>query len=291
MRSTRWVGLGTLSVLFGLSGVVGGCGGGNASAPPATTATSAQPEDDEPAADLAEHHRHHHHGGVTMFIAMSLDTLGASPEQKDKIEKIQADLFTKMEPAHAAETALVTALADGIAAGQIDQAKVDAALAQIESTSGAVHDASTDALNQLHDALTPEQRATLVDKVEAHWAVWKRVNAEKEENGQDANKDGVVSPSEMGHLERLGKELSLTPDQTDKVKAAFGTRVQGGTFKADKFDAKSLQKAHGANAHVAGWGARRMAHFYIALTPVLTPEQRTKLSAKLREHAAAAKTT
>jgi Spy/CpxP family protein refolding chaperone len=294
-----------LSVLFGVTAVLGGCGGGAATAPPPTTATSAQPEDDEPAADLTEHHRHHHHGGVTMFIAMSLDTLGATPEQTAVIEKIQADLFAKMEPAHAAETVLVTTLADGIAAGAIDQAKVDAALTQVASTSAAVHDASTDALNQLHTALTPEQRTTLVDKVEAHWAVWKRVNAEQETAGQDSNHDGQISPSEMGHLEKLGKELSLTPDQTEKAKAAFGTRMQTGgvkfdpaqveahiaefgtAFKAEKFDAKTLQHAGGANSHVAGWGARRMAHFYGAVSPVLTPEQRTKLSAKLRERTTA----
>jgi Spy/CpxP family protein refolding chaperone len=303
MRSTRSIGLGMLSVLFGVGAVLGGCGGGAASTPPATTATSAQPEDDEPAADLTEHHRHHHHGGVTMFIAMSLDTLGVSPEQTAAIEKIQADLFAKMEPAHAAEQGLVTTLADGVAAGAIDQAKLDAALAQVSAASASVHEASADALNQLHTALTPEQRATLVDKVEAHWAVWKRVNAEQESVGQDSNHDGVVSPSEMGHLEKLGKELGLTPDQTEKAKAAFGTRMQTGgvkfdpaqveahiqefgtAFKAEKFDAHTLQRAGGANSHVAGWGARRMAHFYAALTPVLTPEQRTKLSAKLRERA------
>ena len=305
MRSTRSIGLGMLSVLFGVTAVLGGCGGGAATAPPPTTATSAQPEDDEPAADLTEHHRHHHHGGVTMFIAMSLDTLGATPEQTAVIEKIQADLFAKMEPAHAAETVRVTTLADGIAAGAIDQAKVDAALAQVAASSGAVHEASADALNQLHNALTPEQRSTLVDKVEAHWAVWKRVNAEQETAGQDSNHDGQISPSEMGHLEKLGKELSLTADQTDKAKAAFSTRMQTGgvkfdpaqveahiqefgtAFKADKFDAKSLQHASGANSHVAGWGARRMAHFFAAVTPVLTPEQRTKLSAKLRERTTA----
>ena len=37
--------------------------------------------------------------------------------------------------------------------------------------------------------------------------LWKRVNAEQETAGQDANHDGQISPSEMGHLEKLGKEL------------------------------------------------------------------------------------
>src|ERR1700683_3269289 len=91
-----------MAVVLGTSSVMVGCGGGNAtSGQPATatattataTTTTASPEDDESAADLGEHHRHHHHGGVTMFIAMSLDSLGVSPEQEKAIEKIQGDLF------------------------------------------------------------------------------------------------------------------------------------------------------------------------------------------------------
>ena len=36
---------------------------------------------------------------------------------------------------------------------------------------------------------------------------------------------------------------------------------------------------------LASRGATRMAHFYETVTPLLTPEQRTKLAAELREHA------
>src|ERR1700734_2463075 len=136
MRSTRSIGLGMLSVLFGVGAVLGGCGGGAASTPPATTATSAQPEDDEPAADLTEHHRHHHHGGVTMFIAMSLDTLGVSPEQTAAVDKIAADLYARMEPARAAEQGVLETIADGIAAGTIDSAKLSSELADLATASG-----------------------------------------------------------------------------------------------------------------------------------------------------------
>ena len=55
-------------------------------------------------------------------------------------------------------------------------------------------------------------------------------------------------------------------------------------FTADAFDAKSLPQS-GAHEHMATWGVSRMARFYEALTPVLTPEQRTKVADKLREHA------
>ena len=299
MRTTRLVGLAIATGLIAVGLAIGGCAGASGGAPP-TTVSSAQMAEDEPAADLTEHHRHHHHGGVTLWVAMTLDSLGLDPAATARVENIQTDLFAKMEPAHAAERALISTVADGIAAGSVDQSKVDAAIAQVAATAGAVPEAVVDDLNQLHAALTPEQRATLVDKVAAHWSVWKTVNSEQEQAGQDSNHDGVVSTSEQGHLERLGKELALSAEQMEKARAAFGTRMSSGgakfdpapveayihgletAFKTDPFDARTLQQGNNANTAVAAWGARRMASFYAALAPVLTPEQRTKLAESLR---------
>jgi len=168
MRARR--GLGFVGLLFGVTGMLGGCGGGAATAASPTSAASvsaADDDSDELAADLNEHHRHHHHGGVTMFIAMSLDSLGVSPEQKAAIEKIQSDLYAKMEPARAAEQNLANVIADGIAAGGADAAKVNAAVSDVATAAAGIHEATIDALNQLHDKLTPDQRVALMDKVAA----------------------------------------------------------------------------------------------------------------------------
>ena len=55
-------------------------------------------------------------------------------------------------------------------------------------------------------------------------------------------------------------------------------------FVADKFDVKSLATtATAAAGHVARHGGARLARFYEAVTPVLTPEQRAKLAAQLKE--------
>src|SRR5579863_693957 len=94
-------------VLLGM-GAAAGCGASSASARPAGTAASAV--DDEESASLMEHHRYHHHGGVTLFIAMSLDTLGVSPEQRDAVEKIRSVLHARMDPARAAEQNLLNTL-------------------------------------------------------------------------------------------------------------------------------------------------------------------------------------
>jgi Spy/CpxP family protein refolding chaperone len=267
-------------------------------AAPVTSAVPAapSPEDEEVSADLTEHHRHHHEGGVVMFIAMSLDSLGVPPEEAAKIEKIQGDLFAKMEPAHAAEQKVLGILADGIAAGKIDEPKVKAAIEGVKAASSGLHDASVKSLNELHAVLTPEQRAALVGKVEAHWEVWKSANNQEEAAGDEAH---------PGHLDRVAKDLNLSPDQVTKIRANFAERLQkhplkfdasqvdahiqdfGTAFKSDTFDAKMLKHGPFAHQHLAVWGAWRMAHFYEAVGPVLTPEQRTKLSAEMKEHAAA----
>jgi Spy/CpxP family protein refolding chaperone len=151
-------------------------------------------------------------------------------------------------------------------------------------------------LNQLHAALTPEQRAVLVDKVIAHWQVWKAANAQEEKAGDTTH---------LGQLDWVAKDLSLRPDQVEKIRATFAASLSGlprrfdsaqaqahidelaTAFKAPTFDAKTLQHAPFVNQHLALWGARRMASFYEAIDPLLTGDQRTKLSAELKLHATA----
>jgi Spy/CpxP family protein refolding chaperone len=272
------------TLLFG-TGAMLGCGASAATSAPPASVAGASAEEEDATAGLLEHHRHHHHGGVTLLIAMSLDTLGLSPEQKPAVEKIRSDLHARMEPARAAEQNLLGTLADGLAAGVLDPAKVDATVAQLTSAAASVHDASTDALNQLHSVLTPPQRAALVDKLEAQWSVWQRANTD-----------------ENDHLTELTVDLTLTPDQVDKIRVsqaeamkavprfdpqevAAHIRAFGDAFRTQTFDAKALTTGGAATAHMVGWGAAHMAHFVESVSPVLTPEQRGKLAQILREHA------
>jgi Spy/CpxP family protein refolding chaperone len=252
--------------------------------------------------ELRDYHRHHHHGGVILFISMAIDTLGLDPAKKAQVEKIQSELHAKMAPARDAEHDLLSILADGVATGKIDTAKVDAAIAKIASASAGIHGATADALTQLHDALSPVERGALVDKVKAHWEVWHQVNV-----------DEKAGSTEKGTpLAKLTALLALTPDQVDTISKTLSADVPvtppsdpkavnayiqafATAFTADKFDARSLSTTATASAgHLARHGGARMARFYEAVTPVLTPDQRAKLSAHLRErlddqHAASGK--
>jgi Spy/CpxP family protein refolding chaperone len=311
MRPIRWI-VGTIPgwVLIAGTGLVAcdnaSSSGSGASAPASAAAASSVavtppaptvPEqavaaDDAVNESLRDYHRHHH-GGLTTFISMAVDTLGLDEEKRASVEKIQNDLRAKTAPARDAENDLLAAIADGVAAGKLDTAKINAAVEKQAAASTSIHDATADALTQLHDALTPAERAALVDKVKAHWEVWHKVNVDEKAGNKDKG----------GHLAKLTTLLALTPEQVDKISAALGTdapvtpktdpKAEDGhvqsfatAFLADKFDPKSVASSATASAgHVARHGGGRLVRFYGAVTPVLTPQQRTTLAAELREHA------
>jgi Spy/CpxP family protein refolding chaperone len=275
---------GIVAALLLSTGASIGCAGTAANNSPSKVA-SVSPEEEAATAGLLEHHRHHHHGGVTLLIAMSLDTLGVSPEQKPAVEKIRRDLHAQMEPARAAEQNLVSTLADGLAGGTIDSVKVEVAVTQLVSAAAMIHDASTDALNELHAILTPYQRTALVDKLEAHWSVWQKANI-----------------AENDHLAELALDLDLAPDQVDRIRARMSEAMKGAppfdpqevgghirafgdAFRAPTFDAKALATWSPAMSQMVGWGAEHMARFIETAGPLLTANQRGNLARMLRQHA------
>jgi Spy/CpxP family protein refolding chaperone len=252
-------------------------------------ASAAQPaEDDQASEEVRDHHRHHHHGGVSMFVALSIDTLGVEPEKQARLQQIQSRLHEQMAPSREAERKLLSALAEGVARGTVDTSRLSAAVDDVATAEAAVHAASIDALNQLHAALSPVERAALVEKVQAHWEVWRKVNADEEYGSREKE----------AHLARLTESLRLSPDQVDRISAALQSgkpakadpaaaeahvREFASAFAADTFDARSLRPADPARGQLAKPGAARMVRFYELVTPLLTPAQRAALADHLRD--------
>jgi len=252
----------------------------------ATTAA----EDEQLAEELQSHHRHHH-AGFAGFVLSSVETLGIAPDQQTAVDGIRKDYRAAMKPLREANRAVLQLLADGIASGNVDKTKVDAAVARTGTASSATQGATQNLLGQLHGVLRPEQRAALVDKVDAHWAAWGEANAI--EQTADASRPDR-------HLTHIAKELALTSDQIDKFRAnldatkdakkpfdaaavetylkAFDT-----AFIADAFDAKKLPPSGPESSRIVSWGAQRMAWFYEALASVLTADQRATLAEKLHQ--------
>jgi len=217
MRVVGLTGTG-FALVFGLGLVA--CGGSSSNPPPATggdTTNAATIGDEELASDLREHHGHHH-GGFTHLVILSVETIGGTPEQHDKIEKVRADLIAKTAPVRDANknvlVVLADVLADGVATPE-ENAKVDAAVAQLAAAASAAHAASADALNQLHEILDAAQRTALVEKVQAHWQVWRQSNAE-----EDKDNNGLPDAEER-RLVHMTKLLGLAPDQVEKAKTAL----------------------------------------------------------------------
>jgi Spy/CpxP family protein refolding chaperone len=292
MKRRRWLSR-VLPVAMGVVGAACASSPAEPPASPGTANTTGALEEEQSSAELITHHSHHH-GGFVGFVLAAVETVGVTPEQQLALDKIEADFRAKVEPVRMANGAVMNALADGVMAGNIDVAKVDAAVAGVSTAAGQLHGATADALNQLHALLRPEQRMALVDKVEAHWAVWKEANA-----GDQATDNGQPD----GHIGHVAKELGLTNDQVEKVRANLSAlpapsrgpfdataaeahmKAFGTAFNGETFDAKTLSTADPANTKIASWGASRMEHFYQALAPVLTADQRAKVADKLREHA------
>jgi Spy/CpxP family protein refolding chaperone len=310
---------GMVTALLGACVWVGGCGGQGAGPAPATAqapvsppsvasaptapppiATAAPPVTvaaEPPAGQSAEsaegdEHRHRHHGGVLMLVAMSLKDLDLSPDQRALVDKIRTDLLAAMEPARAAGKDLANTLADGVAAGKVDRAKADAAIGKVVAQMQGLHEASRESLNRLHAALSAQERAALIDKVQSHWEKWKEAHGEDEKDDHQHR---------SGHLLGLVKTLGLSNDEAQKIKASFRDLMKASpqdrkhkevtdhlqafatAFKSEKFDAKTLSGANAANGHIVRWGATRRARFLEAAAPVLTPDQRAQLAQMIRE--------
>jgi hypothetical protein len=267
-----------------------GCASRTASDVPAA-AVGAGAADDAEAYGLREHHRYHQ-GGVGLFFAMGLETLGTSPDQGAEIERVRAKLLASMGPLHAAQRRLLATLADGLSSGTLNPSTVDAAVLGVSSAGPAVRDSLAASLDELHAVLTRSQRTAMADKVEAHWSVWRAENVE----GQ-----GARPGTEQGHLSALTAELALSPAQQEKIRAALKSeRTEGPpfdhqhagarlhalaeAFRQQQFDARAIENS-GPEPGMAAWGAAHLARVVEAMGPVLSAEQRSQLAEKLREHA------
>jgi len=266
-----------------------GCGGGTATAQPLAAPTTTNETNEAAVANLADC-QPHAYGGVTQFVAMSLDTLVLTPEQRAHFAPIVADLYTKMEVVRGAEAAVFTVLADGIARATIDTGTVDSGIGRLKIDATTVYNLATDSLNRLHAMLSAEQRATLMNDIEARWTSWQAANPTNEANRSE------------GDLGAVAAALGLEANQVATMRHRFGELIRASSpldvaavtrnlhsfekaFEGDNFDALVVPQSS-IGSDLAGWSVTRIARLCEALHETLTPEQRAKLVALLRCHAA-----
>jgi Spy/CpxP family protein refolding chaperone len=182
---------------------------------------------------------------------------------------------------------LLVLLADGIASGTFDDAKINAGLQEIIAAAKDREPAVVQALIQLHEGLTPEQCKLVVSTIQQGLAT----TTASFKNEQDQIRQRVAS---------ITDQVGLTPDQNKQIKSEI---IDGFSAYAPelKEEVAARQKQMDAickeftNLYYRPSEAsitagpqlaektRRLIALFRKLTAILTPAQRTRVAAIVRE--------
>jgi len=303
---------------------------------PAPVASPAAPASPAPAASPAAEstmtHLNHRHPLVALFL-VSLDALTLTADQKAPIEGIKADLAKHAEVAKEPREKLRADVVASVISGKFDQAKIDADIGAMSAAVAATAPALQDDMNRLHQTLTAEQRKKLIEAMREKGKQMHEHGMAMHEHGMAMHEHGMAmhehgDKDEHGHagkadgreheppgkegddhgmwegpLAKLGDELSLTADQSAKIRTKVEALVKaqhaamkdkmaaaekhmaavGTAFEADKFDAKKAGVGAQASELVKSVASDRV-QFVQAVLPLLTPEQRPKFAAHIQAH-------
>lgn len=270
--------------------------------PPASGTNAASPDKLADSASPAHDH----------FLMMTKD-LDLSDAQKTQLRAVSDEFKAKGVDVGNARTELMLAVAAGVENNNLDAPEISA---KIQALTDAVAKHQGDiaaSMNKMHDLLTPAQRQKVADRV-AHMGGPRGEHGEPGEHAVHADKAEGRHFGRSGGMKEareLADKLELTADQRqhvrDALKASFAQHEgQAGDWKAkgealkakakkiseafaqDKFDAVAL----GVGDNAADM-AKKMATGKIEMAKVLnkelTPEQRTKFAADIRDRANPAK--
>jgi Spy/CpxP family protein refolding chaperone len=245
------------------------------------------------------------------MIIATLDTLDLKPEQKTAVDGIESDLEKIGDASKDSRAKLEGDVGDGVSVGKIDHKKTDADIKDLVAAVAATEPTMQDAMNRLYKTLDTDQRKKLVETMrdkgkEMHEHMAEHAK-EHEGKGPEGKGPGGHEHEGMGEgpLMKLGDELSLTPEQKEKIRAKLEPQMKahhaamkekmmamekhmdavGTAFEGDKFDAKKAGVGVQAPEMVKAMATQRvqMAETILA---VLTPDQRAKFAAHIKEHAA-----
>ncbi|PKN31648.1 MAG: hypothetical protein CVU63_22825, partial [Deltaproteobacteria bacterium HGW-Deltaproteobacteria-20] len=217
MKQTRPL-LARFVVLWGVIGAVAvtpACSG-QGEVPVGTEATEGEPA--EPSAGdqaLTETEEAGEPGGKLLqtMLRESLRQANLRPEQQVAVREIQQDVRTKTRTAREARRALVLTVADGVAAGAIDDAKVGAGLDALVREVELAKPVVQEGLNRLHRTLDPAQREAVVR------ALGSQLRSRRDRMEGRGGLRGVVAM----RLGRLATALELTPEQKSVLRERLRT--------------------------------------------------------------------
>lgn len=269
----------------------------------AKQSTTAQPAPSGQGPDATEngHHERDQAAPGSMLhwlFRFSLAEVNLRPDQRTALEAVHKDNKGKSEPMREARRQLSAMLADGVAAGSIDRAKVDPQTEKLVQSVQAMVPVWQDSMNKLHATLDPAQRKQLIETMRTKGERW------KDHAQMHAAQHGGPGAMMKQRFQHFAKELQLTQDQMhairDKMQAKMGSSEQkeahrkraeemrehmkavGDAFMTDKFDAKALDVGKNA-ADMTRLGTKGIIDFIDTVQTVLTPEQRARFAQIIRE--------
>jgi hypothetical protein len=214
---------------------------------PAPTAEAAQAQ-----AASTEQHR----PGKWFF--RQVDGLDLRAEQRSAVSEIEQNLRADLAPHRETIRQLTLDLADAIEHGQLDSATAAQHKAALLAALGDAKASVATAVNGIHDALDPDQRALLVARLrEQH-----ERHRQGAEGQQDAPKHGLAKLAfELGLDENQKAALhdaiqkgveDVFPDRRARREAwEAKMKAMGDSFVTDEFDAADYDLAEHAEAHLA----------------------------------------
>jgi len=232
--------------------------------------------------------RHGMRGGpIGMFLHEARD-LTLTDAQKTKLDEIEKGLKEGDTPRDEMKT-LHEDLTAGIKAGKIDTAKLEADHAAVEKAMIARRDKEAESLNTLHATLDATQRKALVAEVRDKMK-------KREDKWKDKGGGKMMGPGD--HMGHFTKDLDLDDAQQKKVQAILDKAKDDKSpppdreamkkkwesllseFEKDTFDAKKLE-GFGEPPDAKRFGGPMNPKVLAEILPILKPEQRDKLAAKM----------
>lgn len=226
------------------------------------------------------------------YLDLGLAGVPVETRQRAKLDAIRATLVTRTEPVRVAQRQLLALLANGVDAGRIDTAAADASMKRLVDSAQQTAPAVIEAVNDLHAALTPEQRSR------TRGAFFMRWQAGVEERAREGNAVRAPGTGPASRLPMLTEGLVLTTEQLDAVRARLQSvrrepglpsredharhRALMNAFRSAKFDAGSFGVADDF-VRSAQLPVEQATQVTMALLPQLNPAQRGLFSQALRE--------
>ena len=297
MNGRRWLGIAGIVAAAGAFGAVAACS--------AKAGDAGQPAGGDVAAEQAAGQGEGRMRAVTL-IREVLGELDLTAEQEPRVDAL-VEKVAAIEAEHlAARQAVDRVLADGVRAGTIDLPAVESAMMAARGVLEARRDAAAELANQLHAALTPDQRSDLVGAIEDRIAQRMLDKGAHHHHGMKGDKvarllRGVeLDEAQRGRVETALEEARAAAkaehEAREAEEATEGSRHERhaamrdkalaalGAFEGESFDARQFlpESLDGIGKH--GHGARRAA-MLAAILPLLTDAQRTELADRMSEPA------